>query len=220
MKKRRIRRSGSTDSNDYSLYNEDRIKLPVRGGHSDSVVSACYQDPVDSILPCAGKQTSVQPAVSGLAHGIHCIDTTSYSEPVNAILPVPSGRSITAHTSKKAKKPLTLPSMYTRINPSTREPCSQYMTTSSSPYRGSAPLPTNHHKEGHHYTQLLSGQQATNQYTSVSPAHDQWADSSSPLPIPDNSTGEDYSCLSDARRGEPTRHHGNGAATEQGLQNP
>ena len=168
----------------------------------------------------AGKQTSVPPpATSGLTNGIHCIDTTSYSEPVNAILTVPSGRSITAHTSKKAKKPLTPPSMYTRINPSTREPCSQYMTTSSSPYRGSAPLPTDHHKEGHHYTRLLSGQQATNQYTSVRrPAQlTSRPTAAHHYVIPDNSTGEDYS---DARQGEPTRRHGNGAAAEQGLQNP
>ena len=89
---------------------------------------------------------------------LQCIDTNSYSEPVNAIRQPSAGKSITVHASRKTKKPLTPPSVYTRINPSTREPCSQYMTTASSSPGSAAP-----DCYGTHYTQLLSaaGQQDT-----------------------------------------------------------
>ena len=103
----------------------------MKKNHSDSVVSAGYEDPVDSVLPSAAekKPTLVQPARVFIQNFPQCIDTNSYSEPVNAICQPSAGKSITVHASRKAKKPLTPPSVYTRINPSTREPCSQYMTT-------------------------------------------------------------------------------------------
>ena len=96
------------------------------------------------------------------------------------------------------------------------------MTTASSSPGSAAP-----DCYGTHYTQLLSaaGQQDTagNQYTSVRrPAKLTTSSRAGPhYSIPDNSTVdmEDYSCLTDARQGEPTHHHGN-AATQQGLQNP
>ena len=166
--KRKLRRSsGSTDYNSYSLYDEDR-KTSVKKNHSDSVVSAGYEDPVDSVLPSAAekKPALVQPARIFIQDFPQCIDTNSYSEPVNAICQPAAGKSITVHASRKAKKPLTPPSVYTRINPSTREPCSQYMTTASSSPGSAAP-----YCYDTHYTQLLSaaGQQDTagNQYTSV-----------------------------------------------------
>ena len=196
----------------------------MKKNHSDSVVSAGYEDPVDSVLPSAAekKPTLFQPARFFIQDVPQCIDTNSYSEPVNAIRQPSAGKSITVHASRKAKKPLTPPSVYTRINPSTREPCSQYMTTASSSPGSAAP-----DCYGTHYTQLLSaaGQQDTagNQYTSVRrPAKLTTSSRAAPhYSIPDNSTAdmEDYTCLTDARQGEPTHHHGN-AATQQGLQNP
>ena len=145
---------------------------------------------MDTVLPSAVEKTptAVQPARVIIQDVPRCIDTNSYSEPVNAIRQPSAGKSITVHASRKAKKPLTPPSVYTRINPSTREPCSQYMTTaSSSP--GSAP-----DCYGTHYTQLLSagGQQDTdgNQYTSVRRPVKLTTTSSRAAPhysIPDNS---------------------------------
>ena len=104
MKKRSTGRSGSTDSNDYSLYNEDRIKIPVRGGHSDSS-GLCMVTRILLLQLChmqqLGKQTSVPPpATSGLTDGIHCIDTIPHTvnQSMQYSLYIPSGRSITAHT--------------------------------------------------------------------------------------------------------------------------
>ena len=78
---------------------------------------------------CVSEKSTPEPSFKDVPQ---CIDTNSYSEPVNAIRQPSAGKSITVHATRKAKKPLTPPSVYTRINPSTREPCSQYMTTASS----------------------------------------------------------------------------------------
>ena len=81
-----------------------------------------------------------------------CKYTNSYSEPVNAIRQPSAGKSITACTCTCFKE--SQEATHTTIcgiNPSTREPCSQYMTTASSSPGSAAP-----DCYGTHYTQLLS----------------------------------------------------------------